>query len=253
MIVRSNDTHDAGASGLGACSVTDRLAFGAAVEQLSLAHESRASICEPFLQVLPVNAAAVCTLVNPFGRETVCASNPMAALFDELQLDLGEGPSWDALHTRRPLLVNNFQTSTGATWPTLMNASRHTGVHAVYAFPLSLGSLDIGAVSLFSNHSDGLSPAQILDAQVLVHIASVQVLRGSLASQTLKTNLEDNEGYSRRVVHQATGMVLAQLNLSAADALLIIHGHAFAHGRTVREVAADVVTRQLDFSSIPES
>jgi hypothetical protein len=134
-----------------------------------------------------------------------------------------------------------------------MKASQDSGVHAVYAFPLSLGSLDIGVVSLFSNRSGGLSPAQILDAEVLMNIAAVQVLRRSLTYQTLKTNLDDNEGYSRRVVHQATGMILAQLNLSAADALLMIHAHAFAYGRTVREVADDVVTRQLDFSSIPES
>jgi hypothetical protein len=134
-----------------------------------------------------------------------------------------------------------------------MKASQDFGVHAVYAFPLSLGSLDIGVVSLFSNRSGGLSSAQIIDAEVLMNIAAVQVLRRSLSYQTLKTNLDDNEGYSRRVVHQATGMILAQLNLSAADALLMIHAHAFAYGRTVREVADDVVTRRLDFSSIPES
>ena len=238
---------------MGLCSVADRLIFGAAVERLSFAHESRTSICEPFLQVLPVTAAAVCTLGAPFGSETVCASNSMAARFDELQFDLGEGPSWAALATRKPVLVHNFPTSRGTTWPALMKASKRSGVHAVYAFPLILGSLDIGAVSLFSNRSIGLSPAQILDAEVLVQIAAVQVLRGSLASQTMTTDLKDNEGYSRRVVHQATGMVLAQLNLSAADALLIIHGHAFAYGRTVREVALDVVTRRLDFSSSPKS
>ncbi|WP_104082738.1 GAF and ANTAR domain-containing protein [Cryobacterium sp. Y11] len=229
------------------------MAFGAAALQLSLSFESHTSICDPFLQVLPVNAAAVCTLGAPFGSETVCASNSMAAHFDELQFDLGEGPSWAALATRRAVLVDNFPTSRGTTWPALMKASEHSGVHAVYAFPLILGSLEIGAVSLHSNRSGGLSPAQILDAEVLVNLTAVQVLRRSLTFQTLKTNLEDNEGYSRRVVHQATGMVLAQLNLSAADALLIIHGHAFAHGRTVREVASDVVTRRLDFASISES
>jgi len=229
------------------------MAFGAAVEQLSRSFASRSSICKPFLQALPVNAAAVCTLGAPFGSETVGASNSMAAQFNELQFDLGEGPAWTALATRRPVLIDNFSTSKGTTWPALMKASKHSGVHAVYAFPLILGSLDIGAVSLFSNRSGGLSPAQILDAEVLVNIAAVHVLRRSLTFQTLKSNREDNEGYSRRVVHQATGMVLAQLNLSAADALVIIHGHAFAHGRTVREVATDVVTRRLDFSSIPES
>jgi hypothetical protein len=55
-------------------------------------------------------------------------------------------------------------------------------------------------------------------------------------------------GYSRREVHQATGMVLAQLGVAAADALLIIRGHAFARGRTVREVSADIVARRIDIA-----
>ena len=51
------------------------------------------------------------------------------------------------------------------------------------------GSVDIGALSLLSTGSGGLSPAQILDAQVLAQIAAVQVLRRSHTAQTLKTKL----------------------------------------------------------------
>jgi AmiR/NasT family two-component response regulator len=54
--------------------------------------------------------------------------------------------------------------------------------------------------------------------------------------------------YSRREVHQATGMILAQMRVTPADALLVLRGHAFASGRTVLEVAADVIDRRLDFS-----
>jgi hypothetical protein len=107
------------------------MTFGAAVEQLSRSFESRSSSFKPFLQALPVNAAAVCTLGAPFGSETVGASNSMAAQFDELQFDLGEGPAWAALATRRPVLIDNFSTSKGTTWPALMKASEHSGVHAV--------------------------------------------------------------------------------------------------------------------------
>jgi hypothetical protein len=63
---------------------------------------------------------------------------------------------------------------------------------------------------------------------------------------------EGGEGagaYSRREVHQATGMVLAQMHITPAEALLVLRGHAFASGRTVLEVAADVIDRRLDFST----
>ncbi|MDJ0348292.1 GAF and ANTAR domain-containing protein [Cryobacterium sp. PH29-G1] len=205
------------------------------------------------MRALPVDAASLCTLGTPFGSETMCASTSLAATFDELQFDLGEGPSWDAMTTRRPVLIDDFQTVQHSNWPALMKAALAFEVRSVLAFPLTMGSIDIGAVSLFSHGPRVLTVGQIRDAEVLTQIAAGQVLRRSLASHAQKTDLEDNEGYSRRVVHQATGMVLAQLHLSAADALLIIHGHAFSRGRTVREVADDVVTRRLDFSSMLET
>jgi AmiR/NasT family two-component response regulator len=43
-------------------------------------------------------------------------------------------------------------------------------------------------------------------------------------------------------------MVLAQAGTSARDALLLMRAYAFAQGRTVREVARDVVSRSLDFT-----
>ncbi len=45
---------------------------------------------------------------------------------------------------------------------------------------------------------------------------------------------EDRSPFSRRVVHQATGVVLAQLELSPDDAYLLIQGHAFARRTSMR-------------------
>jgi GAF domain-containing protein len=233
--------------------MSDRSVFSAAADELAVSSERRTSMCQPFVRALPVDAASVCTLGAPFGSETICASNSLAAAFDELQFDLGEGPSWDAMTGRRPVLIDDLQTVRHSPWPALLKAAHGSGIRSVYAFHLTMGSIDIGAVALFSQAPAPFTPSQVRDAELLAQIAASQVLRRALQSRALKTNPEDNEGYSRRVVHQATGMVLAQLNLSAADALLIIHGHAFSHARTVREVAVDVVTRRLDFSSMLES
>jgi hypothetical protein len=57
--------------------------------------------------------------------------------------------------------------------------------------------------------------------------------------------------FSRREVEQATGMVLAQMGISGDDARVVLQGDAFATNRPVRDVAADVIARTLDFTSAP--
>jgi hypothetical protein len=42
--------------------------------------------------------------------------------------------------------------------------------------------------------------------------------------------------------------VIAQLGTSPDDAELLIQGQAFAEGRTMREVADDILSRRLRFS-----
>lgn len=229
--------------------MSDRRALGAAIEELSFAHENGSSLCDAFLRVLPITGVAISTLGPPFGSETVCASDTQAARLDELQFDLGEGPCWDAMSTRRPVLTPDLHVGRPPAWPVFLEAIGDAPVGALYAFPLAFGSLDIGAVDMYCRRPATLTNEQLVDAVTLANIAALQVLRRTLSAQTLKPDADADDGYSRRVVHQATGMVLAQLGLSAADALLVIHGYAFSNGRSVREVAVDIVSRRLDFSS----
>ena len=52
----------------------------------------------------------------------------------------------------------------------------------------------------------------------------------------------------RAEIHQATGMVLVQLGISAIDALARLRGPAFVHRRLLLDVARDVVERRLVFT-----
>ena len=230
-------------------SQIDRQSFGLAVEELSNAHLNRTDLCSPFLRALPVSGVAISTLGVPFGTETVCASDESSARLDELQFDLGEGPCWEALATHRPVLSSDIRQQGNPAWPVFVQTLGETEVRGLFSFPMVVGSLDIGAVDLYSRRPRTLTGLQIADATVLVGIAARQVLRCFLLSHTIKNDPDVDAGYSRRVVHQATGMVLAQLDVGASDALLVLQGYAFSHARTVREVAEDVVGRRLDFSS----
>lgn len=229
-----------------------RQAFRDARRELAYAHERRTSLCTPFLSVLPVTGASVSVLAGAGGQSTMCSSDATAARLDELQFDLGEGPCWDAMISRRPVLHPDFRNGSGETWPMFSHAVQGdpaaSDVYAVYAFPLFVGSLDIGAVDLYSSSSIPLQSHDVTDATELATVAAWQVLRRILAD----TPTDDAAGpatFNRREVHQATGMVLAQLNISADEAALLLRAHAFSSGRSVAEVANDVVERRLNFAA----
>jgi hypothetical protein len=58
----------------------------------------------------------------------------------------------------------------------------------------------------------------------------------------------DHAHSSRAEIHQATGIVLAQLGVSAPQALARMRGHAFVEQRLLIDVARDVVSRRLQFT-----
>ncbi|MDF2442241.1 MAG: hypothetical protein JWR01_444 [Subtercola sp.] len=237
-----------------------RTVFDEAFRQISTAHEGRSqngalkSLCGPFLQVLPVTGAALSTIGSGLGVATICASDDAVARIDELQIDLGEGPCWDALASRRPVIHADVAAEPVPSWPAFMEALREFDIGALFAFPLSLGELEVGSVDLYSDTPRDLSEAEVADVSALGRVAAWQVLRSVLTDDSpnaIDVAGDPSPGFSRKPGHPATGMIIAQLEVPATDALLLLRAHAFASGRTVRDVAHDVVTRELSFS--PES
>ncbi|MBM7411967.1 hypothetical protein JOE38_001790 [Clavibacter michiganensis] len=221
-----------------------------AAEALEHATSAGADLCGPLVAAIGMSGAAVSTLGDPLGSETVCASDDRAARLDEIQLDLGEGPCWEAMSIRGPVLEPDVQGSDATTWPLARQAMHATGLGAVFAFPLVVAGLSLGAVDLYSRTARDISAQEVTDATALSRIVARQVLRRALmAAEGPQEDTGAWDGrYSRREVHQATGMVVAQMGIPPADALLVLRGHAFATGRPLRDVAEDVLGRTLDFS-----
>lgn len=223
------------------------LEFERARRELALAHTRNGNLCDPFVALLPITGAALSVLAsNPNLNATLCASDDVSARIDELQFDLGEGPCWDALASRKPVLRPDL-ASVPDEWPIfsaeLSTDERTAGVASVFAFHLAVGSLDIGAVDLYSANPSALDENQVSETRSLADVASWQVLRRVLEGVT-----DGPAAYSRREVHQATGMLIVQLDVTAEEAGLLLRAHAYATGRSVRELASDVVARRVDFS-----
>ncbi|MDQ0726681.1 GAF and ANTAR domain-containing protein [Microbacterium sp. W4I20] len=225
----------------------DRDAFVRAVSHLSAATGASADLCGPFVDAMQVSGGVVSTLGRPLGNQTVCASSTLAARIDEIQIDLGEGPCWEALRTRRPVLEPDLRHHGGDAWPGAREALRQLDVQSLFAFPLFVGALDVGVVDLYSTARRDLTSEDVQDATVLATITARVVLRRALDAIDDAEEGASPGPYSQREVHQATGMVAAQLKISPKDALVVLRGHAFANGHSVREVASDVVARRTTF------
>ena len=154
------------------------------------------------------------------------------------------------MSTRSPVLNPDFASEHSGLWPLFREGVRRdplsSGVRALFAFPLYVGSLNIGAVDLYADEPRELQDLEVERVSKLAELASWQVLRRIIGDDF---DADDLSPLSRREVHQATGMVLAQLDITAEQAMVLLRAHAFSTGRSVRDVATDVVERRLDFST----
>ncbi|HEV7624713.1 MAG TPA: ANTAR domain-containing protein, partial [Amnibacterium sp.] len=96
-------------------------------------------------------------------------------------------------------------------------------------------------------------PRRLADSELVRTVAlaadvSRTVLRQAIEESGLEEAPAAARPRSRRRIHQATGFVIAQLDVSAADAELLIRARAFAEGRTMLEVADDILTRRRRFT-----
>lgn len=220
--------------------------FSAALEELERSGHRPERFSEPFVAFLPITGAAVSTLGEVLGSETISATDALAARLDEIQFDLGEGPCWDAMLSAAPVSEPDVHAGAPARWPAFAEALRADPISSIYAFPLVVGPLRLGAVDLYSLRPLHFDDTSSKRAESMAEIIGRHVLRGAVTASESPT-AEDANPRSRRVVHQATGVVLAQLATPPDEALLIIQAHAFATGRPMIEVATQILEGQLVF------
>jgi len=206
------------------------------------------------LASLPVTGVSVSTMGELLRTETVSASDPTAARLDELQFDLGEGPCWDAVAERRPVLEGSLRLAPRRTWPAFSRALLdHEGVEALFAFPLLLGPLALGAMDLWCDRPGELPDASARRASALADDVSRHLLRRAVRDVADDQAEEVRvDKYSRRRVHQATGMVLAQADVSVEDAELLLQGRAFAEGVSMTDIADAVLEGRVSFAAAPD-
>lgn len=119
-------------------------------------------------------------------------------------------------------------------------------MRAVFAFPLRVGAARLGSLTLYHDRAGPLSTEALADGlTAAAHVTeAVLAMQAEAPPNVLAEGLAD-AGAHRAEVHQASGMISAQLGIGIAEALVRLRSHAYATERPVGEVAADIVARRL--------
>lgn len=219
----------------------------------SLSWRRDAGLCTPFVTLLPVSGASISVFGLPGRQLALCSSDPVAARLEELQFDLGEGPHWVAARTGHTAISADVANEPHPDWPVFAAELAALQVGAIFAFPVSMGAATVGVVGLYRSSPGALAEAALSQARSLARRVAAPAVMAAIRSAEDDASAENRAAPAiRREVHQAVGMILIQLETTATEAFARLRAHAFATGRTVEDIAGDVVSRRLNFSEMPD-
>lgn len=203
-------------------------------------------LCGAAVSLLSLHGAGISLMVDGELRGTAGQYGAGVAVIQELQFELGEGPCVDAWSGMEPILEPDLAAPAIVRWPTFAGRGVDAGVLAVFAFPVHLGAIRIGVLVFYRDRVGGLDADALAYGLVLADLASWVILglQSGAPPEALHELLSAEPAHWAEV-HQATGIVAVQLDVGLDEAFVRLRGHAFADGRSLREVARDVVARRL--------
>jgi GAF domain-containing protein len=209
-----------------------------------------ARLCRVCAEVTGMTGAGIMLMWGDVPRGSVCTTDEVSALIEQLQYDLGEGPCVDAHQLNRPVLEPDLADPTDPRWLAFAGPALEAGVRAVFGFPLRVGAVRLGAVNLYRDRPGPLDGEQHADALVMADVAAeaILLLQAEAPAEELAAEL-DAGGDFQYVVHQAAGMVSVQLGVTVGQALIRLRAYAFGNDRPLTQVARDVVSRTLRFDT----
>ena len=207
-------------------------------------------LCEVCADVTRMSGAGIMLMSGDVPRGSACSSDEVSAAIEVLQFDLGEGPCVDAYDQDQPVLEPDLADPVTPRWVGFTGPAVEAGTRAIFGFPLQVGAVRLGALNLYRSQPGPLSDEQHADALVMADVAAqaLLVMQTNAPAGKLAAALEAGSDF-KYVVHQASGMVAAQLEVSVGQALIRLRAYAFGNDRPLTEVAKDVVARTLRFDA----
>ena len=219
---------------------------------LMASHESEhphgASLCSVAREITELNGAGISITSKDGMQEQLCTSNDVAQRLMDLEITFEEGPGHEASLNGTVNGVSDLLGDKGQRWTFYSPEAVELGARAVFGFPIQIGAVVIGALSLYRDRTGPLSEEQSSSAYLMASVIGRAVLmmqagapRGAIADELQGQSTFDFS------VHQASGMLSVQAKLSVKDALVMLRSHAFVVNLSPTEFAHRIIDRETRF------
>jgi GAF domain-containing protein len=213
-----------------------------------------------FLQMLTVRTASLVgasavglLLADQHGQlRFMAASDEKAKVLEVFQVQISEGPCFDAFRSGQPVINADLREATNR-WPEFAPHALAAGFRSVHAFPMRVRREVIGALNVFGSLVGGnLEGADVQIVQALTDVAAIGLLqeravrRGEVLTEQLQGAL-----HSRIVIEQAKGAIAQAHGISVDAAFTTLRGYSRRHNRKLTDVAHDVLGDPSLLAALP--
>jgi hypothetical protein len=199
-------------------------------------------------QVLPVDDAGLSLLDAAQQRVPLGGSSGAADVAERLQFTVGDGPCTTAHDTRQPVFA--VEDELRRRWPVFTDLLlRTTPYRAIVALPLQPVLTGSGAIDLYFRRSE-----DVLGLEVFEAIAVGELVSSALSDAAVWSTWSAADGPEwlhgptperRAAVWEAMGKICVDLQVGARAALALLRSRAHGSGRSVDEVAAELLAGRL--------
>ncbi|MEV8378803.1 GAF and ANTAR domain-containing protein [Kribbella sp. NPDC056861] len=190
------------------------------------------AVLEFAVEALHYDSASV-MLMNRRRAETIAATDPLVTTADQLQIDLGEGPSLLAIADHDDVLVKD--TVIDDRWPKWAPTAAASGIRSALAIRLFTAHSTSGVLNLVSTKPYVFGEGDLEAAQLLALHASIAV---ASARSEASLNLAID---SRKNVGQAVGRLMERYKLDAIQAFATLQRYSQDRNQRLHDIAQHVI------------
>jgi GAF domain-containing protein len=204
------------------------------------------------VELVAVDAVGILLADADGNLRVMAASSEAARLLELFQLQSDEGPCLDAFETGE-MVIHTDLTAETVRWRPFAEQATNSGFGSVYAIPLRLRSVVMGALNLF--RSSGTMPEEDIQlAQALADVASIAILQDqAIRESKVRAGQLQHALDSRVAIEQAKGMLAERGSVDMDEAFRRLRGYARRNNRQLTAVALAVVGGTMSVDDVAAS
>jgi GAF domain-containing protein len=181
---------------------------------------------------IPAAKYAGLTLFTGEELRTEAATDPLIALIDQAQYEVGEGPCVQSSREERTVRSDDLTTET--RWPLFARRAAEFGIASMLSMQLFVEGDKMGALNLYATETHGFDGEDEDIGMLLAAHAAV-----AMAADRREANLMIAID-SRDIIGQAKGILMERHKISASEAFdLLVFASQTLH-RKLRDIARDL-------------